>query len=69
VTAIGVGNSGIGFSAISRGYLEPAAEGRMADSRKADALGAVTRHLKMHAAANPPVSGFRLSVQPSTADI
>jgi len=27
VTATGVGNSGVGFSAIGRGYLEPDAEG------------------------------------------
>ena len=44
VAATGIGNSGFGFSAISRGWLEPAAEGRTADSRKADALAAVTRH-------------------------
>jgi len=40
-----IGNSGFGFSAISRGCLDPAAGGRMADSRKADALGAATCHL------------------------
>jgi hypothetical protein len=45
VTAAGIGDSGFGFSAISRGNLEPAAEGRTADSRKADAPVAVTRHL------------------------
>jgi len=44
VTVTGIGNSGFGYSAISRGCLEPAAEGRTADSRKADAPGAVTRH-------------------------
>jgi len=46
VTATGVGDSGIGFSAISRGSLEPATEGRTADFRKADAPVAVTRHPK-----------------------
>jgi len=44
VAGTGVGDSGIGISAISRGKLEPAAEARMADSRKADALVAVTCH-------------------------
>jgi len=44
VTATGIGNSGFGLSAISRRYLEPAAEGRTADPRKADAPGADTRH-------------------------
>ena len=42
----GIGDSGISISAISRGSLEPAAEGRTADTRKADALVAVTRHPK-----------------------
>ena len=37
VTATAVGDSGVGFSAISRGSLEPVAEGRTADTRKADA--------------------------------
>ena len=46
VSATGVGNSGVGFSAVSRGNLEPAAEARMADSRKAEAPVAGTRHLK-----------------------
>ena len=44
MTGTGVGDSGISISAISRGSLEPAAEARMADSRKADALMAVTCH-------------------------
>jgi hypothetical protein len=44
VTGTGVGDSGISISAISRGNLEPAAEGRTADPRKADAPVAVTRH-------------------------
>ena len=44
MTGTGVGDSGISISAISRGNLEPAAEARMADSRKADALVAVTCH-------------------------
>jgi hypothetical protein len=60
VTATGIGNSGFGFSAISRGWLEPAAEGRTADSRKADAPGADTRHPKV-SPANHPVSGSPLS--------
>ena len=46
MTAAGIGNSGDGFSAISRRNLEPAAEGRTADSRKADAPVAVTLHLE-----------------------
>ena len=46
MTGTGVGDSGISISAISRGSLEPAAEARMADSRKADAPAAGTRHLK-----------------------
>jgi len=45
VTATGVGNSGVGISAIGRGSLEPAAEGRMAD-----ALMAVTCHPKIRKA-------------------
>jgi len=45
VTGTGGGDSGISISAISRGSLEPAAEGRTADSRKADAPVAVTCHL------------------------
>ena len=44
MTGTGVGDSGIRISAISCGYLEPAAEARMADSRKAEALVAVTGH-------------------------
>jgi len=44
VTGTGFGDSGISISAISRGSLEPAAEARMADTRKADALVAVTCH-------------------------
>ncbi len=64
VTAMGIGISGFGYSAISRGWLEPAAEGRTADSRKADALAAVTRHPKVPLA-NHPVPGFPLSVLPS----
>ena len=44
MTATSIRDSGFGFSAISRGNLEPAAEGRTADTRKADALVAVTRH-------------------------
>ena len=45
----GVGDSGISISAISRGNLEPAAEARMADSRKADALwlSPVTRYVPL----------------------
>ena len=46
MTGTGVGDSGISISAISRGNLEPVAEARMADSRKADAPVAGTRHLK-----------------------
>ncbi len=46
MTGTGVGDSGISISAISRGNLEPASEGRKAGFRKADALVAVTRHLK-----------------------
>jgi len=61
VTATGIGNLGSGFSAISRGRLEPASEGRIADPRKADAPGAVTRHPKSSTPANHPVSGFPLS--------
>ena len=49
MTGTGVGDSGIGISAISRRNPEPAAEGRTADTRKADAPVAVTRHLKMFA--------------------
>jgi len=41
-----VGDSGVGLAAISRRNLEPVAEGRTADTRKADALVAVTRHPK-----------------------
>ena len=44
MTGTGVGDSGISISAISRGNLEPVAEGRTADTRKADALVAVTCH-------------------------
>ena len=61
VAATGIGNSGFGFSAISRGCLAPAAEGRMPDSRKADVPGAATRHPIMPPA-NHPVSGFPPSV-------
>jgi len=46
VSATGDGNSGIGFSAIGGGSLEPAAEGRTADSRMAEALVAGTCHPK-----------------------
>ena len=45
MTGTDVGDSGIGISAISRGNPEPAAEGRTADTRKADAPVAVTCHL------------------------
>ena len=45
VTAAGIGDSGSSISAISRRSLEPAAEGRLADTRKADDLRAVPRHL------------------------
>jgi hypothetical protein len=38
---LGVGNSGVGFSAVGCGNLELAAEGRMAGTRIADALMAV----------------------------
>ena len=44
MTAAGIGDSGFGFSAISRGNPEPAAEGRTADSRVADAQVAGTCH-------------------------
>ncbi|MEY3812386.1 MAG: hypothetical protein RL495_333 [Verrucomicrobiota bacterium] len=60
MTGTGVGDSGISISAISRGNLEPAAEARMADSRKADALVAVTCHLNE--------SWLLLHFQPPTAN-
>ena len=43
--ATGVGDSGVGISALSRGSLMPAAEGLTADTRRADAPVAGTRHL------------------------
>ena len=46
MTGTVVGDSGVGFSAISRGNLEPAAEGRMAGTRMAEAPVAVTCHPK-----------------------
>ena len=55
VTGTGVGDSGFGFSAISRGSLEPAAEGRTANARMA-----VTRHLNRFALREfQPLSAYR----------
>jgi len=45
VTVTGVGDSGVGISAIGRRNPELAAEGWTADTRRADALVAGTRHL------------------------
>ena len=59
MTATDVGDSGIGFAAISRRNLELAAEGRTAGARKADAPLAVTCH---------PKENTLLSSQPPTAN-
>ncbi len=59
VTGTGVGDSGVGISAIGRGNPEPAAESWKAETRRADGPVAGTRHLRRSSRYSYVVTRFR----------